>query len=217
MCGWLSTTRSRARTSRPIEFGADLVTQHHEVLNGHSDSVGGIVVAVRDDDIEWLRFVQNAEGAILSPFDSFLVLRGTKTLTIRMQAHNANGLALAEFLSAQPKVRHVYYPGLPSHPQHELAKSRCAGSAGCWHSTLVRSRQRAGCSIASNYTRSPRPRRRRDADLAPGLHDPRVGPAGTARGDWDHRRPCPHFGRHRGHRRSEGGSPPGPRAGVVPT
>jgi cystathionine beta-lyase/cystathionine gamma-synthase len=116
---------------RPIEFGADLVTHSTtKYLNGHSDSVGGIVVAVRDDDIEWLRFVQNAEGAILSPFDSFLVLRGTKTLTIRMQAHNANGLALAEFLSAQPKVRHVYYPGLPSHPQHELAKKQMRGFGG---------------------------------------------------------------------------------------
>jgi cystathionine gamma-lyase/cystathionine beta-lyase/cystathionine gamma-lyase/homocysteine desulfhydrase len=98
---------------RPIEFGADLVTHSTtKYLNGHSDSVGGIVVAVRDEDIEWLRFIQNAEGAILSPFDSFLVLRGTKTLPIRMQAHNANGLALAEFLSAHPKVRHVHYPGL---------------------------------------------------------------------------------------------------------
>src|SRR4051812_41752246 len=108
---------------RPIEFGADLVTHSTtKYLNGHSDSVGGIVVAVRDDDIEWLRFVQNAEGAILSPFDSFLVLRGTKTLTVRMQAHNANGLALAEFLSTHPKVQKVFYPGLPNHPHYELAK-----------------------------------------------------------------------------------------------
>src|SRR5581483_8043109 len=71
---------------RPIEFGADLVTHSTtKYLNGHSDSVGGIVVAVRDDDIEWLKFVQNAEGAILGPFDSWLVLRGTKTLALRMQ------------------------------------------------------------------------------------------------------------------------------------
>jgi cystathionine beta-lyase/cystathionine gamma-synthase len=116
---------------RPIEFGADLVTHSTtKYLNGHSDSVGGIVVAVRDEDIEWLKFVQNAEGAILSPFDSFLVLRGTKTLPIRMQAHNANGLALAEFLSAHPKVEHVYYPGLPSHPQYELAKRQMRGFGG---------------------------------------------------------------------------------------
>src|SRR5215813_12601464 len=90
---------------RPIEFGADLVTHSTtKYLNGHSDSVGGIVVANRDEDIEWLKFVQNAEGAILGPFDSWLVLRGTKTLTLRMAQHNANGQALAEFLAAHPKV-----------------------------------------------------------------------------------------------------------------
>jgi cystathionine beta-lyase/cystathionine gamma-synthase len=116
---------------RPIEFGADLVTHSTtKYLNGHSDSVGGIVVAVRDDDIEWLRFVQNAEGAILSPFDSFLVLRGTKTLTLRMQQHNANGLAMAQFLSAHPKVKGVHYPGLASHPHHELAKRQMHGFGG---------------------------------------------------------------------------------------
>jgi cystathionine gamma-lyase/cystathionine beta-lyase/cystathionine gamma-lyase/homocysteine desulfhydrase len=116
---------------RPIEFGADLVTHSTtKYLNGHSDSVGGVVIAVRDEDIEWLRFIQNAEGAILSPFDSFLVLRGTKTLPIRMQAHNANGLALAEFMSAHPKVQHVHYPGLASHPQHELAKQQMRGFGG---------------------------------------------------------------------------------------
>ena len=116
---------------RPIEFGADMVVHSTtKYLNGHSDSVGGIVVAVRDDDIEWLKFVQNAAGAILSPCDSFLVLRGTKTLPIRMQAHNANGLALAEFLSAHPKVQHVHYPGLPSHPHHELAKRQMRGFGG---------------------------------------------------------------------------------------
>jgi cystathionine gamma-lyase/cystathionine beta-lyase/cystathionine gamma-lyase/homocysteine desulfhydrase len=116
---------------RPIEFGADLVTHSTtKYLNGHSDSVGGVVIAVRDDDIEWLRFVQNAEGAILGPFDSWLVLRGTKTLTLRMQAHNANGLALAEFLSTHPKVKHVFYPGLPSHPQHGLARKQMRGFGG---------------------------------------------------------------------------------------
>jgi cystathionine gamma-lyase/cystathionine beta-lyase/cystathionine gamma-lyase/homocysteine desulfhydrase len=107
---------------RPIESGADLVTHSTtKYLNGHSDSVGGVVVAVRNEDIEWLSFVQNAAGAILSPFDSWLVLRGTKTLPVRMAQHSANGLALAQFLAAHPKVRHVYYPGLPTHPQYELA------------------------------------------------------------------------------------------------
>src|SRR5205809_250842 len=116
---------------RPIELGADLVTHSTtKYLNGHSDSVGGIVVATRDDDIEWLKFVQNAEGAILGPFDSWLVLRGTKTLPLRMQQHSATGLSLAEFLSAQPKVRTVYYPGLPSHPQYALAQRQMRGFGG---------------------------------------------------------------------------------------
>jgi len=107
---------------QPIALGADLVTHSTtKYLNGHSDSVGGVVIAVRDEDIEWLGFVQNAAGAILSPFDSWLVLRGTKTLPIRMAQHCATGRALAQFLEAHPKVRKVYYPGLPSHPQHALA------------------------------------------------------------------------------------------------
>src|SRR6476619_4972827 len=90
---------------RPIEFGADLVTHSTtKYLNGHSDSIGGIVVAVRDDDIEWLKFIQNTEGAILSPMDSWLVLRGTKTLPLRMKAHTANGTSIAEFLEKHPKV-----------------------------------------------------------------------------------------------------------------
>lgn len=116
---------------RPIEFGADLVMHSTtKYLNGHSDSVGGVVVATRDDDIEWLKFVQNAEGAIMSPFDAWLVLRGTKTLPIRMERHNANGLALAQYLEAHPKVARVYYPGLPSHPQHALAAKQMRGFGG---------------------------------------------------------------------------------------
>ena len=116
---------------RPIELGADLVTHSTtKYLNGHSDSVGGIVVATRDDDIEWLKFVQNAAGAILSPFDSWLVLRGTKTLPLRMKQHSATGLALAQFLHEHRKVRHVYYPGLPTHPQHRLAARQMRGFGG---------------------------------------------------------------------------------------
>jgi cystathionine beta-lyase/cystathionine gamma-synthase len=116
---------------RPIEFGADLVMHSTtKYLNGHSDSVGGVVVAVRDDDIEWLKFVQNAAGGILGPFDSWLILRGTKTLAIRMERHNLNGLAMAQLLEAHPKVTHVYYPGLTSHPQHALAKKQMRGFGG---------------------------------------------------------------------------------------
>jgi cystathionine beta-lyase/cystathionine gamma-synthase len=116
---------------RPLELGADLVVHSTtKYLNGHSDSVGGIVIGVRDDDLEWLKFIQNAEGAILSPFDSWLVLRGTKTLAIRMAQHNANGLALAEFLASHPAVERVLYPGLPDHPQHDLAKRQMNGFGG---------------------------------------------------------------------------------------
>jgi cystathionine beta-lyase/cystathionine gamma-synthase len=116
---------------RPLEFGADLVVHSTtKFLNGHSDSVGGIVIAVRDDHIEWLRFVQNAEGAILGPMDAWLVLRGTKTLPLRMDRHNASAHALAEFLATHPKVSRVYYPGLPDHPQHALARRQMRGFGG---------------------------------------------------------------------------------------
>ena len=116
---------------RPIDFGADLVVHSTtKFLNGHSDSVGGIVVAVRDDHIEWLKFIQNAEGAILGPMDAWLVLRGTKTLALRMERHNANTQVLAEYLAAHPKVTRVYYPGLPTHPQHDLARRQMRGFGG---------------------------------------------------------------------------------------
>jgi len=116
---------------RPLELGADLVTHSTtKYLNGHSDSVGGVVIAMRDEDIAWLKFVQNAAGAILGPFDAWLVLRGTKTLPLRMVQHSANGLALAEFLAAHPKVRHVHYPGLPAHPQYDLATRQMRGFGG---------------------------------------------------------------------------------------
>jgi cystathionine beta-lyase/cystathionine gamma-synthase len=116
---------------QPIAFGADLVTHSTtKYLNGHSDSIGGVVIATRPDDVERLKFIQNTAGAILSPFDSWLVLRGTKTLTLRMAQHNANGLALAEFLATHPKVTNVFYPGLPSHPQHDLAKRQMRGFGG---------------------------------------------------------------------------------------
>jgi cystathionine beta-lyase/cystathionine gamma-synthase len=116
---------------RPIDFGADLVIHSTtKFLNGHSDSVGGVVIAVRDEHIEWLRFVQNAEGAIIGPMDAWLVLRGTKTLPIRMERHNANAMLIAEYLASHPKVTTVHYPGLPSHPQHALAKRQMRGFGG---------------------------------------------------------------------------------------
>jgi cystathionine beta-lyase/cystathionine gamma-synthase len=116
---------------RPIEYGADIVVHSTtKFLNGHSDSVGGIVVAMRDEHVEWLKFVQNAEGAILGPMDSWLVLRGTKTLPLRMERHNANAAVLADYLAAHPKVKRVHYPGLSTHPQHALAKRQMRGFGG---------------------------------------------------------------------------------------
>jgi len=113
---------------RPLELGADIVVHSTtKYLNGHSDSVGGIVVLKRQDDAERLGFIQNAAGAILSPFDSWLVLRGIKTLPVRMDAHNANGMAIAQYLAGKKQVRRIYYPGLPSHPGHELAKRQMSG------------------------------------------------------------------------------------------
>ena len=116
---------------QPITLGADLVVHSTtKYLNGHSDGIGGVVIANGDKEIEWLGFFQNAAGAILSPFESWLVLRGTKTLALRMPQHNANGLALAQFLAGHKKVRKVFYPGLPDHPQHDLAKRQMRGFGG---------------------------------------------------------------------------------------
>ena len=116
---------------RPLVLGIDLVVHSTtKFLNGHSDSVGGCVVTTRDEHTERIGFVQNAVGAILSPFDSWLVLRGVKTLHLRMACHEANGRAVAEFLSSHPKVCRVLYPGLPTHPQHALAKRQATGFGG---------------------------------------------------------------------------------------
>jgi cystathionine gamma-lyase/cystathionine beta-lyase/cystathionine gamma-lyase/homocysteine desulfhydrase len=127
----VDNTFASPAVQRPIPLGADLVTHSTtKYLNGHSDSIGGVVIATRADDAAWLKFIQNAAGAILSPFDSWLVLRGTKTLMVRMAQHNANGMALARFLSTHPRVQHVIYPGLPSHPQHDLATRQMRGFGG---------------------------------------------------------------------------------------
>jgi cystathionine beta-lyase/cystathionine gamma-synthase len=113
---------------RPIELGADIVVHSTtKFINGHSDSVGGVVVSNSDEIGQQIGFLQNAVGAILSPFDSWLVLRGVKTLAVRMKAHEANGRALANYLANHSKVQKVYYPGLPDHPQHELASRQMNG------------------------------------------------------------------------------------------
>jgi len=118
---------------RPLEHGFHLVVHSAtKYLNGHSDMVGGVAVVGRDDPelAARLKFLQNAVGAILGPFDSFLALRGVKTLALRLERHCASALAIAEWLEAHPKVRQVRYPGLKSHAQHDLAKRQMHGFGG---------------------------------------------------------------------------------------
>ncbi|MFP3941082.1 MAG: trans-sulfuration enzyme family protein [Thermoanaerobaculia bacterium] len=113
---------------RPLELGAHVVLHSTtKFLNGHSDSVGGVLVSSREEEAEWFRFVSKTAGAILSPFDSFLVLRGLKTLPVRMERHEASARAVAELLDGHPKVERVLYPGLPEHPGHELQKRQATG------------------------------------------------------------------------------------------
>jgi cystathionine gamma-lyase len=116
---------------QPLELGADIVAHSMtKYLNGHSDIVGGVLVTDRDDLGERLAFLQNAVGAVPSPMDSFLVLRGIKTLHVRMDRHEENAIELATWLESHPRVKRVIYPGLESHPQHELAKRQASGFGG---------------------------------------------------------------------------------------
>ncbi|MFQ5694667.1 MAG: trans-sulfuration enzyme family protein [Terriglobia bacterium] len=113
---------------RPLELGADLVVHSTtKFLNGHSDSIGGAVILKHKEDYDRLYMIQKSAGAILGPFDCWLVQRGVKTLAVRMEQHNKNGQAIAAFLEQHAKVKRVYYPGLNSHPQHELAKRQMKG------------------------------------------------------------------------------------------
>lgn len=116
---------------RPLDLGADI--SFHSIskyINGHSDVIMGAVITNSDEIAENLRFLQNAAGAIPSPFDCYLTNRGVKTLAVRMQAHMKNGLRVAEYLEANPRIERVFHPGLKSHPQHELAKRQMRGYSG---------------------------------------------------------------------------------------
>ena len=116
---------------RPLAFGADIVLHSTtKYLNGHSDIVGGILVTVRDDLAERLGFLQNAAGAVPGPMDCWLALRGIKTLPLRMRQHDANGRRIAQWLSGRRDITKLYYPGLPSHPQHDLACRQMTGFGG---------------------------------------------------------------------------------------
>lgn len=113
---------------KPIELGADMVVHSTtKFLNGHSDGLGGAVICTRPEQMEELGFVQKAAGAILSPFECWLVLRGVKTLAVRMELHDRNGRTVAEFLAAHRRVKQVFYPGLKEHPQHDLARRQMSG------------------------------------------------------------------------------------------
>ena len=112
----------------PIELGADMVVHSTtKFLNGHSDGLGGAIICTTQEQAERLAFIQKSQGAVLSPFECWLVLRGVKTLAVRMPQHDYNGRRVAEFLDSHRKVKAVFYPGLPSHPQHELAKRQMSG------------------------------------------------------------------------------------------
>lgn len=113
---------------QPIALGADMVVHSTtKFLNGHSDGLGGVVVCTRKEQAEQLAFIQKSAGAVMSPFECWLVLRGVKTLAVRMEQHDRNGRVIAEFLAGHKKVKAVFYPGLPDHPQHELAKRQMSG------------------------------------------------------------------------------------------
>jgi cystathionine beta-lyase/cystathionine gamma-synthase len=113
---------------RPIELGADIVMHSTtKFLNGHSDGLGGVLIGTRPEHAEAFQMVQKCTGGILSPFESWMILRGVKTLAVRMRQHDANGRAVAAFLQKHPKVKYVSYPGLEDHPQHELAKRQMSG------------------------------------------------------------------------------------------
>lgn len=113
---------------QPLALGADMVVHSTtKFLNGHSDGLGGVVVCTRPEQVEKLAFLQKAAGAILSPFECWLVLRGVKTLAVRMEQHDRNGRRVADFLAKHKKVKKVFYPGLPDHPQYELAQRQMTG------------------------------------------------------------------------------------------
>ena len=137
---------------RPLELGVDVVTHSTtKYLNGHSDVVGGAILVSDEPLFERLRFLQNAVGGVASPFDSFLVLRGLKTLHLRMERHAENALALARLLEAHPQVERVVYPGLPSHPQHELARRQMRTPGGMLAFTI-----RGGLPAATAFLKAVR-------------------------------------------------------------
>ena len=135
---------------RPLEFGIDIVMHSTtKYLNGHSDVVGGIIVTSTEGLTQRIGFLHNALGAISGPFDSWLVLRGIETLPLRMRQHEANATAVAHFLKSHPAVSRVYYPGLPEHPGHEIARKQMRGFGG-----MVSFEMRGGLEAVNHFLRS---------------------------------------------------------------
>jgi cystathionine beta-lyase/cystathionine gamma-synthase len=131
LCTIVDNTFMSPVFQKPLALGADIVVHSTtKYLNGHSDMVGGAIISATKDDATKVAAMVNALGTCSSPFDSWLVLRGIRTLPIRMAAHERNASALAEFLAGHPAVEHVYYPGLRAHPQHRLAKKQMTGMGG---------------------------------------------------------------------------------------
>ena len=184
---------------RPLEHGFDLVLHSAtKYLNGHSDMVGGVVVVGENRDLaDRLGFLQNAVGAIGGPFDSFLALRGLKTLHLRMQRHCENAGAIAHWLEQHPGVSRVIYPGLESHPQHALAALQMSGFGG-----MVTAILRGDLATTRRFleTLPPvrarrKPGRRRKPHRTPRHHDPRIASAGATAGNWNCRYPGAAFSR----------------------
>ncbi len=136
---------------QPLNLGADLVIHSAtKYLGGHCDSIAGLVVAKDAEIGKQIKFIQNASGAILSPFDSWLIIRGIETLHLRVKQHCANALAVAQYLETHPQVATVYYPGLPSHPNHAIAKQQAKGFGGVVSFTLKDDTLQAAVNFVSN-------------------------------------------------------------------
>jgi cystathionine gamma-lyase/cystathionine beta-lyase len=135
---------------RPLEMGMDIVVHSTtKYLNGHSDVVGGIIVTSTEELTQRIAFMHNALGSIAAPFDSWLVLRGIETLSVRMKQHEANAIAVAYFLDGHEAVSHVYYPGLPDHPGHEIAQKQMSGFGG-----MVAFEMKGGIEAVNRFLRS---------------------------------------------------------------
>ena len=191
---------------QPIALGADMVVHSTtKFLNGHSDGLGGVVVCTTQEQADKLAFVQKAAGAILSPFECWLVLRGVKTLAVRMEQHDRNGRVIAEFLARHKKVKKVFYPGLPDHPQHELATGQMTGFGSM---ITFETGSLAECQEivekSSTVFSGRVAGRSGNVDLASRHHDSRCAGREGKKRNRNHRWPGAHLRRHRERRRYHG-------------